>query len=158
MPPRFRPPSFRARTSLLLAALSVAVLNCDDAPREVQLAERVAEAFCAHQFDCCSPIEISTLASDRYATEKDCMSFAALAARQQLGTVQGAIAQRRISIDEAAADACVAAYRRRACNTSVQAPEALSAVPNVADVLASCPDMLVGHVPDDRACNLPQEC
>ena len=94
MPPRFRP-----RPLSLLAAASFAVLGCDDAPREVPLAVKVAEAFCAHQFACCSPFEISTVTMDRYKTEADCLSFATLAARQQLGTVQGAIAQGRISVD-----------------------------------------------------------
>ena len=31
-------------------------------------------------------------------------------------------------------------------------------LPNVAEVLAFCPDLLVGHVPMNKACNVAQEC
>ena len=49
----------------------------------------------------------------RYKTEADCVAFATLATRQQLGTIEGAIAQGRISVDPARAEACVTAYRDR---------------------------------------------
>ena len=42
-----------------LLAASLAALTCDDAPPDVPLALQVAKAFCAHQFACCSPFELS---------------------------------------------------------------------------------------------------
>jgi hypothetical protein len=160
MQTRFRPHPLPLS---LVALASFAAATCDDARRLVPLAEQVAEAFCAHQFACCSPFEISTMTSDRYTTEKECTTFAALAAHRQLGTVEGAVAQGRITIDPATAEACVKAYRDRGCRapeqpSPLQPPEFISSVPDVTDVLAFCPDLLVGHVPNNAACNLAQEC
>jgi hypothetical protein len=159
------PPGFRPRFALLLFAVPLAALTCDDARRDDPLSERVAAAYCAHQFDCCSPFEITLMSSDRYETEAECLPFATLAARQQLGTVEGAIAQGRITVDAARADACLAAYRDQRCGNGAQTrmqpvpvPQAVSPALNAADVLTSCPDMLIGHVPDGRACNLSLEC
>ncbi len=102
------------------------------------------------------------MTSDRYTNEADCVEFATLAARQQLGTVEGAIAQGRITIDDARTDACLEAFARpQTCAAdSLAQPEfvPLSPLPNVAELLASCPDMLVGHVANNRACNLSEEC
>ena len=155
------PPGIRPRLALLL--LAVAALTCDDSRRDDPLSARVAAAYCGHQFLCCSPFEITMITSDRYKTEADCVPFATLAARQQLGTVEGAIAQGRITVDAARADACLAAYRDQACGSGAQAkmlpiPQVVSPALNTAEVLGLCPDMLVGHVPDGRACNLSLEC
>ena len=109
------PPGFRPRLSSLLLAASLAALTCDDARRSDSLAEDLARAFCAHRFACCSPFEISAISTDRYKNEADCVEFATLAARQQLGTVEGAIAQGRITVDDARAEACFRAYRNQAC-------------------------------------------
>jgi len=143
---------------LLLLTASFAALTCDDGAKSVPLAEQIASAFCAHQFSCCSPFEISMVTNDRYATEADCVAFATLSARQQLGAIEGAAAQGRITMDPAKVEACMNAYRAQRCNGSVQTPVSLGALPNVGDFLARCPDLLVGHVPIDRACNFAQEC
>ncbi|HEY7376643.1 MAG TPA: hypothetical protein VIF57_31075 [Polyangia bacterium] len=152
------PLAFRSRRLLLLAGAALVVPACDDAQPGVPLAEQLAEAFCAHQFACCAPIELSALTSDRYTTQAACVSFAALAAREQLAAVDGAVARGRITIDPAGAAACVAAYRDRACRTSPQSPQAIGALPDVAEVLALCPELLVGHVPAGAACDLSPEC
>jgi hypothetical protein len=156
MRPRLRP---RAKSHLFaVAALALGALTCSEDAPSVPLAEQVARAFCAHEFACCSEFEISAVSADRYATEKDCVSFATLSARQQLGGAEAAIAQGHITVDSAKADACITSYRARPCNLSMQSPDTLGPLPNVADVLAACADMLVGHVPDDRACAISQEC
>jgi hypothetical protein len=151
-------PGFRPRPILLLAAGAIVALTCDDAPRDVALADEIAQAFCAHQFACCAPIEISALSSDRYTTQDACVVFAKLAALQQLGTVNGAIAQGRITVDPARAAACMTTYRDRACNVSQQMLAPPSALPIASDVFALCPDLLVGHVPEGQACVIAQEC
>jgi hypothetical protein len=146
------------RSVALVFAASLAALTCDDGRPEVPLADEFAKAFCAHQLACCSPYELSLVTSDRYKTEDQCLPFATLAAQQQLGAIQGAIVQGRISVDPAKLAACVAAYRDGACNTSLQAPLTPSAVPDLGVALTACPDLFVGHVPNGQACNLPQEC
>lgn len=155
MPPGNRP---RLLVLLFLIAGPAAVLTCDDARPVVPLADLIAQAFCAHQFTCCSPIELSALTSDRYTTEKDCVTFATLAAREQLGTVNGAIAQGRITVDPARADACVAAYRDQGCNMSFQNVSSVGPLPDVGAVVALCPDLLAGHVPSGQACSISAEC
>src|SRR5262245_20129117 len=154
-------PGFRPRPLLLLAAAtaSFTALTCDDSRPIAPLADKVAEAFCAHQFQCCSPFELSTLTQDRYTTEGGCLPFATLAARDQLGAVQASLLQGRITVDAAALDACVKAYRESACTPStgyVYTP--IGPTPNVLLILAYCPDVFVGHVPNNAACDLPQEC
>src|SRR4029079_10558189 len=72
--------------------------------------------------------------------------------------VDGAVARGRITLDPARAAACMAAYKDRACRTSPQSPQAIGALPDVAEVLALCPELLVGHVPDGAACDLAPEC
>jgi hypothetical protein len=144
---------------LAAAAASFTALTCDDSQPIAPLADKVAEAFCAHQFECCSPFELSTLTQDRYTTEDECIPFATIAAREQLGAVQASLLQGRITVDAAALDACVKAYRDSACAMStgyVYTP--LGPTPSVLVILASCPDVFVGHVPDNAACDLPQEC
>ena len=149
---------FRPLFLLAAATALFAGLTCDDAPPLVELPERMGEAFCAHQFACCSPFEISTLTSDRYTTEEECVPFATIAAREQLGTVDGSLLQGRITIDPAALDACVKAYRDSACASSGYAYQPLGPLPNVLQMLSYCPDLFVGHVPNNSACDLPQEC
>src|SRR5262249_48685426 len=61
-------------------------------------------------------------------------------------------------IDPGRAAACLEAYRDRACNTFAQGAGAISPLPNAGDLFALCPDLLVGHVPDGKACNLVPEC
>jgi len=146
------------RSLALLFAAALAAVTCDDGRRDVPLAEQFAKAFCAHQLSCCSPYELSLVTSDRYATEAECLPFATLAARQQLGAIEGAIAQGRISVDPVKLDACVAAYQARACNTSLQVPMPISAIPDLGIALTYCPDLFAGHVPTNAACNLTQEC
>ena len=148
----------RPRPLLLLAGAAAAIaLACDDAQPAFQLADQIAQAFCARQFVCCSPLEISLLASDRYTTEQGCVGFAMLSARDQLGTIEGAISQRHITVDPGRAAACVAAYRDRKCNTSAQATQGtqgIGGLPDVTELLALCPDLLVGHIPNGGACNI----
>src|SRR5580765_103982 len=154
MAPRYRP-----RPLFLLAAAAAAGLACDDAQPEFPLADQIAQAFCAHQFGCCAPVEISLLTQDRYTTEAGCVAFATLATRQQLGTVEGAIAQGHITVDPRRAAACVAAYRDAGCySTPQQMVQGLSGLPDVSAVLAFCPDLLVGHVGTGRPWNVSQEC
>jgi hypothetical protein len=151
----------RPRPPSLLLAVLLAALTCDDSRRNEPLAARVARAFCAHRFACCSPFELSAMTSDRYTNEAECVEFATLAARQQLGTVEGAIAQGRITIDDARADACLEGLRAQVCGAEILALQdfaPLSPLPNATELLASCPDMLVGHVANNRACNLSEEC
>jgi hypothetical protein len=149
----------RFRVSLtLLAGAFLAGLTCDDAAPTVTLADQVARAFCAHQFKCCAPFEISVVATDRYRTEEECVPFAEVSARQQLAAIAGAMDLGRITVDPARADACLRAWRDRACNLSVEAPEDIGPLPNISALLAFCPDLLVGHVPPDRACTIAQEC
>ena len=155
-------PGFRPRPLFLLtaAAASFTALTCDDSqPVVAPLADKVAAAFCAHQFRCCSPFELSTLTQDRYTTEDECIPFAKLAAREQLGAVQASLLEGRTTIDPAALDDCVNAYRDSTCTLStgyVYTP--IGPTPNVLTVLSYCPDLFVGHVPDDGACDLAQEC
>jgi hypothetical protein len=139
------------------AALLVG-LTCDDGGRPVSLAEQIAQSFCAHRFKCCSPFEIATVTSERYRTEQECVAYATIAVRQQLATIEGAMDLGRISADPARTESCLRAYRERVCNLSTQTPETIGPVPNAAEVLAFCPDMLVGRVPAGRACNVTQEC
>ncbi len=142
---------------MLLAGLLAAV-TCDDAPRGLDLAEELSRAFCAHQLNCCSPFELAAVTGGRYATEADCVAYATVSMRQQLGTIDGAIDLGRISVDPARAEACVKAFGERACNFSTSFPESVGPLPNVAEMLAFCPDLLVGHVPMNKACNVTQEC
>jgi hypothetical protein len=150
---------FRPRPLLLLAAAtaSFAGLTCDDARPLVQLPEQMAAAFCAHQFACCSPFELSTITADRYTAEQDCIPFATISAREQLGAVDGSLVQGRITVDPAALDACVKAYRDSACISGYGNPN-IGPLPNVQLMLTYCPDLFVGHVPNNSPCNLPQEC
>lgn len=153
------PSGHRPRPLLLLAGAAAAVaLACDDAQPAFPLADQIARAFCARQFVCCSPLEISLLTSDRYTTEQGCVGFATLSARDQLGTIEGAISQKRITVNPERAAECVAAYRDRNCNTSAQTQQGIGGLPDVTDLLALCPDLLAGHVPNGGACNLSQEC
>ena len=148
----------RFKLTLLLAGL-LAALTCDDAPRGLDLAEQLSRAFCAHQLTCCSPFELAAVTGGRYATEADCVAYATVSTRQQLGTIDGAIDLGRISVDPARAEACVKAFRERSCNASMMIiPESIGPLPNVAEMLAFCPDLLVGHVPMNKACNVTQEC
>jgi hypothetical protein len=147
----------RFKLTLLLAGL-VAALTCDDAPPGPDLAEELSRAFCAHQLNCCSPFELAAVTGGRYATEADCVAYATVSMRQQLGTIDGAIDLGRISVEPARADACVKAYRERSCNSSTVSPESIGPLPNVAEILAFCPDLLVGHVPMNKACNVAEEC
>jgi hypothetical protein len=149
----------RLRYPLAFAlAASLAGVNCDDAPPPVTLADSLAQAFCAHRFACCSPFEIAAITADRYRTEPDCVAYAAIALRQQLAAIEGAMDLGRISMDPARAEACVRAYRERVCNLSLEQPEPIDALPNVALMLSFCPDLIVGHVPAGRACNTTHEC
>ena len=111
----------RPRHPSLLLAVALAALTCDDSRRNEPLAERVARAFCAHRFACCSPFEISAMTSDRFTNEAGCVEFATLAAHQQLGTVEGAIAEGRITIDDARADACLEALHAQTCGAEILA-------------------------------------
>jgi hypothetical protein len=147
----------RFKLTLLLAGLLAAV-TCDDAPRGLDLAEELSRAFCAHQLSCCSPFELAAVTGGRYATEEDCVGYATVSMRQQLGTIDGAIDLGRISVDPARAEACVKAFRERSCNVSNVLPENIGPLPTVAEILAFCPDLLVGHVPMNKACNVAQEC
>ena len=81
-----------------------------------------------------------------------------MSTRQQLGTIDGAIDLGRISVDPARAEACVKAFSERSCNFSNVSPENIGPLPNVAEILAFCPELLVGHVPMNKACNVSQEC
>ena len=154
------PPLSRPRLPSLLVASVLAALTCDDSRQNEPLAARVARAFCAYRFACCSPFEISAMTSDRFTNEADCVEFSTLAARHQLGTVEGAIAQGRITIDDARADVCLEALAGRACaaDSLAQLGVPPSSLPDGAELLASCPDMLVGHVANNRACNFSEEC
>ena len=133
-------------------------MTCDDGPRGLDLAEELSRAFCAHQLSCCSPFELATVTGGRYATEEECVGYATVSTRQQLGTIDGAIDLGRISVDPARAEACVKAFSERSCNVSNVSPENIGPLPNVAEILAFCPDLLVGHVPMNKACYVSQEC
>jgi hypothetical protein len=146
------------RSIAVLFAAALAAVTCDDARPVTPLAEQLAAAFCAHQLSCCSPFELSLVTSDRYATEEACLPFALLAAHQQLGAIEGAMAEGRITVDPDKLEACVASYRASACNTSRQSPLPVSALPDLGTALVACPDLFVGHVPNNQACGLSQEC
>jgi hypothetical protein len=151
-------PGFVARSVALVLAAGMAGLTCDDAPPAAPLAEQLAKAFCAHQFNCCSPYEMALLTSGRYANQDQCVPFATLSARQQLGAVDGALATGRITVDDSRLDACMKAYAEQVCNTSTMYPSMVNGAPDIATALASCPDLLVGHVPATHACSLSMEC
>jgi hypothetical protein len=149
---------FLARSAALVFAAGLAGLTCDDAPPTEPLAEQFAKAFCEHQFDCCSPYELSLITSDRYKSQDGCLTFATLAARQQLGAVEGALATGRISVDASRLEACMKAYAGQSCNAFTTYPGAVSPIPNVGLALTYCPDLLVGHVPPNQPCSLSLEC
>jgi hypothetical protein len=150
------------RSLTLLLVASLAALTCDDARPVAPLAEKFAEAFCEHQLNCCSPYELSVVTSERYKTVDECLTFATIAAREQLSAVEGDLQQGRISIDEAGLETCLEAYRKSACgiapSNGMYPQQLISAVPNLALALAACPNFLIGHVPYDRACGLAMEC
>ena len=52
--------------------------------------------------NCCSPFELAAVTGGRYATEADCVAYATVSTRQQLGTIDGAIDLGRISVDRGA--------------------------------------------------------
>ena len=145
--------------SLLLAAL-LAALTCDDSRRNEPLAAQVSRAFCAHRLTCCSPFELAAVTSAatpprRIASPTRPCRRASSSARRRRDR-SGPHQRRR-----ARADACLKAFRDRSCSARDHSRGRISRpspLPNVAELLASCPDMLVGHVPDNRACNLSEEC
>ncbi|HXU04624.1 MAG TPA: hypothetical protein VN903_26865 [Polyangia bacterium] len=152
------------RSFLLISVAVLTLQTCDDARPVVPLAEELATAFCTHQLSCCSPYELSLVTSDRYTTESECLPYATLAAREQLGAIEGALAQGRITVDPAALDECVKAIAGAACNVSgnvqlgAYVPTNVSSVPDLGTALKYCPNLFVGHVANNQACNLTQEC
>jgi hypothetical protein len=151
--------SFRLR-SVATVTLTVGALTCStsDPASVVDLADGLAEAFCRHQFHCCSPAEIGELAEGRYTSEAQCLGFARLSARQQLATLDSAIAIGHVTVDANAAAACTRGYENRACNTSPRSAVPIQPVPDVAEALVACPGLLVGHVPAGSRCDVPEEC
>ena len=149
------------RSLSLVFVIALATQTCDDATPVVPLAEELASAFCTHQLACCSPYELSIVTTERYATEDECLPFATLAARQQLGAIENALALGRLSVDPAALDKCLKAIGQGACNASsmqqIYLPS-ISATPNMGLALTYCPDLFVGHVQYNEPCNLTQEC
>jgi len=150
------------RSLSLVLVTALAAQTCDDATPDVPLAEQLASAFCTHQLNCCSPYELSIVTSERYATEDECLPFATLAARQQLSALENSLAQGRMSVDPVALDKCMKAIGQGVCNaSSLQQPiymPTVSATPDLGIALADCPDLFVGHVPNNQPCNLTQEC
>jgi hypothetical protein len=150
--------SSRVVTLGLLFALAAAACTSQQAPELPPLADELAQAFCTHQFNCCSLPEIATVAEGRYLTEAECVPYATLAAETQVALLESALASGHIAIDPATLDACIATYRNRACNTSLAAPEVIHPVPDAASALAACAGLLVGRLPAGAACTLAEEC
>jgi hypothetical protein len=150
--------SSRVVTLGMLCALAAAACAPNEPPEVPPLADELAQAFCTHQFNCCSLPEIATVAEGRYLTEAECLPYATLSADAQVALLESALASGHISIDPAALDACITTYANRACNTSLAAPETILAVPDTASALAPCAGLLVGRLPVGAACTLAEEC
>jgi hypothetical protein len=151
----------RSRLGLVLTVtLMAGAMTCgsSDPPSVIHLGDDLALAFCRHQFRCCSPAEIGEVSEGRYATEAECISFAKLSAEQQLAVLDNAIRTGHVTVEAGAAIACARKYEQRACNTSLQLPEIIRPVPDVAQALAACPGLLVGRVPPGSRCVIPEEC
>ena len=122
------------------------------------LDEELAQAFCAHEFSCCSPAEIAELAAGRYLSQTDCLPYAKLAASSELALLEHELAIGHISVDDDAAQSCFASYAGSACNTALMPTTAILPYPDAASVLAGCPGLLVGQLPEGAVCTLIEEC
>ena len=154
------PALMRHRPLAVAAAFALAVPTCSSSsgPAIDALAVDLAQAFCHHQFRCCSPYEIIAAGQGRYANEAECIELATLSANQQLAVLESAIAARHVTVDPAVEKACVQAYADRACNTSPQSPEQIGPLPDVGQAVAGCAGLFVGHVPAHSRCDLLEEC
>jgi hypothetical protein len=121
------------------------------------LDDQLAQAFCAHEFACCAPAEIAEMAAGRYLTQTECLPYATLAAKTQLALLENAVAAGHITVDDDAAQSCLASYAGGACNTAVGTMTPVLPYPT-ASVLAGCPGLLVGQLPAGAVCTLTEEC
>jgi hypothetical protein len=132
-------------------ATSSPVASVDD------LGAAITAAFCAWQFRCCTAVEITALEANAYRTEAACAgSGVAVAVRDQLALAGDAVANGLLTLDPAAASACVDAYRRRPCLGPQSGPPA--AEPDVSAVVAGCPGLFVGQIPVGLRCDMTAEC
>jgi hypothetical protein len=121
------------------------------------LAAGFTEAFCTLQLRCCSALEISALGG-RYATPEACMgSSVAREVELQLAIAGPSFERGRMTIDWRRASECLQKYAARACSSPRMVSPGI-VTPSVADLLASCPGMLVGHVNAGERCDLEGEC
>ena len=121
------------------------------------LGAAITAAFCAWQFRCCTAIEITALEANAYRTEAACAdSGVAVAVRDQLALAGDAVANGLMTLDPAAASACVDAYRQQPCF----GPQGLAppAEPDAAAVVAGCPGLFVGQIPAGLRCDMTAEC
>ena len=126
-----------------------------------ELAAEITSAFCAWQFRCCSGVEISQLEGGRYRNEEECRtSSVALSVSTQLALAASTVRAGRTTLEPTAAAACVEAYRNRACNlipSETNLPETPT-LPDVAAILAACPDVFVGRIPVGQPCEMTAAC
>ena len=90
--------SSRVVTLGMLCALAAAACAPNEPPEMPPLADELAQAFCTHQFNCCSLPEIATVTEGRYLTEAECLPYATLAAEAQVALLESALASGHISI------------------------------------------------------------
>jgi hypothetical protein len=123
------------------------------------LSASITAAFCSWQFRCCSGLEIAVVEHGRYATEQDCAQ-SSLAARDQLAVFSPSILEGTVTLDQAAASACVAQLRDRPCNVAPAsgAGAAVDRDPPVGAFLAACTGLFVGSLPAGLQCTLTAEC
>ena len=90
-----------------------------------------------------------------------------MAVNDQLLFVRTAVGEGLMTFDPAKAAECLAAYRNRPCNpprVTTFDPygggmtTTVSPTPNVHELIAACPDLLVGRIADGNRCDMTAEC
>jgi hypothetical protein len=159
-------------TLLLVGALATRCgdsepnIGLDGAADVDQFAASITEAFCSWQFRCCSMPELEVAHGGRLSTEAACVqSGVAVAVKDELLFIRTAVGEGLMTFDSAKAAQCVAAYRNRPCNPPTSTdrnpygtPTTSAPTPNVHELIATCPGLLVGRVVDGNRCDMTAEC
>jgi hypothetical protein len=149
------------KCGLLMVGLA-SITSCGSAAKNGQaaageLAAGFTEVFCTRQLRCCSAVEISVVGGN-YRTLEGCIESAVAREIQlQLAVAAPSFQNDRMTVDWRRARECLDKYAARACSPQ-EMPMLEIIQPRVADLLASCPGLLVGRVKVGERCDLEGEC
>jgi hypothetical protein len=112
----------------------------------------LASRMCTWSFQCCSLADIDLIGSSAYVTLPECRPAMERQLRVWYGDARAAALEGRVTIDTKMAEACLRRFQDAGC------PPVTSAGEGPWEMLQSCRDPLVGHVPTGHFCRLRDEC